>query len=235
MNFIKKVFNDETDELVHLQFQKFSRGEFKNKALVHARNSNGKYTIKTSAEFANELVRMVAGKIGGDKIKITGAIVSTSDLKEELKFKEIKQFQGVKRYLIDSEMSGEEIVQLLNRFPKTFFALSFDSGKGDVVKIKPKAPKSAKAKNKDEKPAPDFCRLVTNDEEIAKSFVFEKPNFKTAEISHNLIIEEIIIPDELKNEKDFSIIREGALRKGKIIRNAVIDGQDMKNEKGFVA
>lgn len=53
MNFIKKVANKKYDESVHLQFQKFSKGEFRNRALIDAKSSKGNYTIKTSAEFAN--------------------------------------------------------------------------------------------------------------------------------------------------------------------------------------
>ncbi len=56
MNFLKKIVDKNFDESVHLQFQKFSKGEFRDKAIIEAKNSNGKYTIKTSAEFANELV-----------------------------------------------------------------------------------------------------------------------------------------------------------------------------------
>lgn len=137
MNFIKKIFDKEIDEQVHLQFQKFSKGEFRNRALINARRTGKKYTISTTAEFANELVKWAAEKLGNEKTQITGAIISTSDLKEELDFINIKQFQGVKRYLIDKEMSGEEILSLLERFPKTFFALSFSFGEIQL-KIKPK-------------------------------------------------------------------------------------------------
>jgi len=236
MNFIKKIFDKKIDESVHSQFQKFSRGEFKDKALVKVKKVKDKYTILTTYEFANEFVKMVAEKLGSDKTKIMGTIVSTSDLTEELNFKEKKQFQGVKRYMIDSEMSGEELLNLLDKFPKAFFGLSFNVEKENLqLKIKAKAPKSAKPKNKEESPAPDFCKLITNDREIAVSFVFEKPDFKTAEISHDFIIEEIVVPEELKNEKDFAIVREKSLRKGKIIRNAVIDGNEMKSEVDFEA
>ena len=49
--FIKKMFKGEEDNLVHIQFQKFSRGEFKNKAMVNAKKSaKGVYTIKTTPE-----------------------------------------------------------------------------------------------------------------------------------------------------------------------------------------
>lgn len=235
MNFIKKIFDKKREDSIHLQFQKFSKGEFINRALIKAKYSAGKYTINTGAEFANELVRMVAEKLGNEKTNVTGAIVSTNDLKGKLDFKEIKQFQGVKRYLIDKEMSGNEIIQLLNEFPKTFFALTFNAGE-TTLKIKPKAPKSGKpGKEKDGGPQADFCTLKTKDKEIGQSFVFEKPDFKNAEINHTFYIEQIVIPDELKSSKDFAKIREDSLRKGKILRKAIIDGENKTKEFEFEA
>jgi len=229
MNFIKKIFLDKVDESVHLQFQKFGRGEFKNRALINARRSGDKYTLSTTPEFANELVKEIAEKLGNNKTIVTGAVVSTSDLKEKIDFKEIKQFQGVKRYLINKEMSGKEIISLLNQFPKSFFALSFEAG-NSKLKIKPKAPKSSKPKNKEEKPKPNFCKIITNDKELAEDFIFEKPEFKRAEIIHSFIINELIKPEK---ETDFARIRELAKRKGKIIREAEIDGEKIVKEKEF--
>ena len=235
MNFIKKIVDGKSDETVHLQFQKFSKGEFRDKAGVMVKKTKDKYTIYAAAEFANELVRAIAEKLGDDKTKITGAIVSTSDLKDELEYKEIKQFQGVKRYLIDQEMSGDELINLLERFPKTFFALTFNADDNNKLKIKPKAPKSGKPGKSDKKTKPDFCKLITNDSEIGKSFVFEKDDFKLAEITHKLFIDEIIIPEELKDEKDFAKVREGSLRKGRIVRNIELDGVESEKEYNFEA
>jgi len=234
MNFIKKVLDKNFDESVHLQFQKFSKGEFRDRAIIEAKNSNGKYTIKTSAEFANELVRDVAEKLGSGKAQVTGAIVSTSDLTGKIDFKEKKQFQGVKRYLIDKEMSGDEIISLLDEFPKTFFALSFSAG-DNVLKIKPKAPKSGKPGKGDEDVKADFCVLKTSDKNLAESFIFEKPGFKTAKINHTFFIDSIVIPESLKNEKDFAKVREGSLRRGRIIRKADIDGNSENKEINFEA
>lgn len=233
MNFIKKVFENKIDDEVHLQFQKFGKGEFRDRTLIEAKNSKGKYTIKTSAEFANELVKIVAEKLGSDKTIIKGAIVSTSDLTGQIDFKEKKQFQGVKRYLIDKEMSGEKILSLLKKLPKTFFALSFEAEKGHTkLKIKPKAPKSGKPGKGDDAPKADFCVLKTNDAEIGKSFIFEKPDFQEATVKHTYLINELIYPE---GEKDFAKIREMAKRKGKIIREAVIDSKEIKSEKEFEA
>jgi len=62
MNFIKELFDGKSDASVHFQFQKFSRGEFSDRALIKARRSGNKYTISTTAEFANQFVREVAKK-----------------------------------------------------------------------------------------------------------------------------------------------------------------------------
>ena len=234
MNFIKKIFDKRIDESVHMQFQKFSRGEFKDRAIVKVKKTGNKFTISTTAEFGNEFVRILAQKLGKNKTNVTGSIIGTNNLKGELEFKKISQFQGVKNYSIEQEMSGEEILKLLEKFPKNFFALSFSANE-DSLKIKPKAPKSAKPKNKEETPKPDFCKMVTTDANMGKGFVWEKPDFKEAIIAHDFMIESIVIPNELKNEKDFAIIREKSQRKGKIIRRAVIDENEMKSEVEFEA
>ena len=235
MNFIKKIFDDNIDEIVHLQFQKFSRGEFRDRAIINARQSKGKYTITTTAEFANGLVREVARKINEEKTNVKGAIISTQDLTGHLEFQGKKQFQGVKRYLIDKEMSGNEIIDLLDKFPKAFFALSFENKKDSTfLKIKPKAPKSTKPKNKGETVKPNFCKLVTTDRELGGSFVFETTDWKNANINHIFLINDIIVSDELKSSKDFARIREEAKKKGKIIRKADIDGREITKEKEFV-
>jgi hypothetical protein len=235
MNFIKKAVEGEIEESVHLQFQKFSKGEFRNRAIIEAKKSGEKYTIKTSAEFANGLVSVMAEKLGEEKTKVTGAIVSTQDLKNDLDFKEVKQFQGVKRYVLDSEMSGSEILSLLERFPKNFFALSFSVGE-NILKIKPKAPKSGKPGGKGEEvPKADFCSLKTTNSEIGKSFIFEKPEFKTAKINHTFFIDKINIPEELKSSEDFALIREKSKRAGRIIRKGEIDEQTIEKEYEFEA
>ncbi len=236
-NFIKKIFDGKTDGFAHLQFQKFSRGEFKEKAGISAKNSKGKYSISAGSEFANELVREMAEKLGNEKTLVTGAVISTSDLNGKIDFKTKKQFQGVKNYGIEKEMSGNEILKLLDEFPKAFFALSFKTNDSEL-KIKPKAPMSGKPKipkEGEERKKPDFCKLTTTDKRIADSFVFETPNWKNADITHTYIIEEIVIPEELKNEKDFAIVREKSLRKGAIVRQSIIDGKEMKEEREFMA
>ena len=172
--------------------------------------------------------------MGSQRTNVTGVVVSTSDFTGLLDFKDKKQFQGVKSYIIDKEMSGNEMLNLLEKFPKAFFALSFSAGDAQL-KIKPKAPKSGKPGKGNEAPKSDFCKLITTDSNLGKGFVFEKDNFSKAFIVHDFLIEEIVVPSELKNEKDFAKVREMSRRKGKIIREISLDGNISKKESAFQA
>lgn len=233
--FIKKIFDGKTDELVHVQFQKFSRGEFKDKSAMTYSNSKGKYSISTTYEYANEFSRALAEKLGDGKTKITGAIVSTRDLKGQLNYSSIKQFAGVKQYQLDGEFSGKEIISLLDKLPTAFFALSFKVGETEL-KTKPKAPISGKPSTKaDAGPKVDFCKLYTTDSNFIKSFVFDSeinPDVKKAEINNTYVITDIILP---KGETDPLKIREMAIRKGKIVRTVKIDEKITKKEHEFTA
>ena len=128
---------------------------------------------------------------------------------------------------------------MLNKFPKVFFALSFSTPNGETtLKIKPKMPKTGKPKGEakeGKEKKQDFCKIATMDSKIWESLVFETKNFKEASVNHTFFINDIVIPASLKNEKDFAKVREGALRKGKILRVAKIDGKEFRNEIDFEA
>ena len=232
MNFIKKIVDKKEDDLVHLQFQKFSKGTFKNRAVLKVKKAKDKYTINGTGEFINEMVRIMAEKLGSESTKVIGAVIATSDLEGKLDYTDKKQFQGVKRYLLDTEMNGDKIIKLLDEFPKAICALTFDV-KGDKLKIKPKAPKMGVPGKNGDLPKTDACKLFTTDKAIGSSFVFEKEDFKLAEINHTIFVEKIIIPET--EEKDFAKIRELAKKQGKIIRISKIDGVETVKEYEFSA
>jgi hypothetical protein len=229
-SFVRKIFEKKIDESVHLQFQKFSRGAFKYKALLKATHSSKGYSLYAGNEFANELVRLVAMKLGNEKTTVTGVIVSTSDLKGKIPSTDLKQFMGIKQYIINGEMSGNEIVTLQDAFPDVFFALSFTAG-DTILKIKPKAPKSAKPKTSEAPPKADFCNVKTNDKQLVEAFIWEQ-GWKTIEINHTFDIKDIELPHGAKDPNE---LRKLAKRKGVLIRNALIDGKESTKEATFVA
>jgi hypothetical protein len=230
--FIKKVIEKKVDENAHIQFMKFSKGQFLDRAMVNIKKSGNKYNISTTQEYANDLVRELGERVKGIT-KVTGAIVSTQDLTGEIEFKDKKQFQGVKRYIIEKEMTKEEILHLGKKFPKAFLALSFKTDDSEL-KIKPKAPKSGKPSSKESnKPKVDFCKLKTTDKDIVKGFLFDiEKDFKNILISHDFLINDLKIP---KDEKDPKLMREKTIRKGIIVRKISLDGNDSKKEIEFEA
>ncbi len=236
--FIHKLCSGKHDELTHLQFEKYSRGYFKDKAVIKIKKSKDGYNIATTYEYANEFALFLAEKLGSSKTNVTGVIVSTrnlnedSDLKEVLKDCQIKQFAGVKQFIISKDLSGDQIKIMIKKFPRAFFGLSFNV-EGYELKTKAKAPKSAKPKTKDEEEInPDFCKLKTSDKGIINNFIFDfnKSEFKELTVSHDWNIEDIEVP---RDEKDPVKMRERAIRKGKIIRKLSSDGKSENKEFYF--
>jgi hypothetical protein len=116
--------------------------------------------------------------------------------------------------------------------PRAFVALSFSTPQSEL-KIKPKAPKSAKpGSDKEDGPKVDFCKLKTTNPEFAKKLFFDNHEWKTAEAKHDFDIKDIEVP---KDEKDPIKMRERAIRKGKIIRKLTINDNETKKEYDFRA
>ena len=236
---VKKIFEGVLDDEVHRDFLKFSRGEFKDRYIIEAKKQASKWAVKTSAEFANFLVRACLEKLDPDeKIAMKGVVVSTMDLREEVSFElvKVKNFQGIRQLVIDTEVMPGEILSFMDKYPKAFFGLSF-SGGGFVLKIKAKAPKSGKpGKSKDgEGPKADFCNLKTTDEDLMKELFFDVGlGWKEVKILHIVRIDGIIYPENV-DELGPAEIREQSKRKGVLERIAVLDGREHRSEKGFEA
>lgn len=230
---MKKIFSGKTDEDVHNEFVKFSKGVYPNRYLVEAKRQKDRWAIKTGNEFANFFVRRCLEKADSN-VDVKGVIVANSNVGEAADFKidRIKQFMGIKQAIVNTNTSPKNIIALMDRFPKAFFALSF-STKDCELKIKPKAPKSAKpASSGDKAPKVEFCSLKTSDRGIIEDLFFDTPNFETIGLKHTLEINQIIVP---AGEKDPAKMRELAKRKGKILREAMVDGKKINSSKEFIA
>jgi hypothetical protein len=234
MSFIKKLFQGKIDEEVHRQFTRFGIGTFKDKALIDITYSK-KIKLKTSAEFSNELVALMANTMT-EPTHVKGIIISTKDLSKQstIDFKEIKSFMGVKKHIIDSVLTKEQILEICKSFPESSIQLSFKTPYGEL-KIKEKPPRSSKPSIKvDETPKVDFCTLTTENKNILDEYAFDvKEPFKKLFVSHTYIIKEIKIPEQYKN--DFAMARKMATRVGKVIRKLNIDGKIKEIEKEFEA
>ena len=230
MNIIKKIFDNSIDEDVHRAFVKFGKGSYENKYLLEGKKQKDKWTIKASSEYVNFIVEKCLKNANG-KIQFTGAIISTQKI--DLDFVEnIKQFMGVKQYLVNTEVDSGKILDLMEKNPKVFFALSFKTPTSEL-KTKAKTPKSSKPSASGEKEAKaDFCTLKTTDKEIIDDLFFENPNFRLIKVKHSFKIDQIIIPKGFTNPEE---IREKAIRIGVITREVNVDGKDAKKIAKFEA
>jgi hypothetical protein len=232
--FIKELFEGKKPAELHEEFLKFGKGEFKNKYLIEAKKQKDKYTIKTSNEFTNSLVKKCLEHIH-EKINVSGIIVSTFDLRQGMggfvfnPEEEIKQFMGIKQLKVDGEIEPSKILEVMKKFPRAFYALSF-STENIELKIKPKAPKSAKPSTSEKGPSADFCSLKTANHELIKDLLFDAPSFNELKISHIIKVEDIRYP---RDEKDPIKIRENSIRIGKITRILEIDGVKSEKEASF--
>ncbi len=232
---IKKVFDKNFDEEVHSGFLKFGRGEFSDRFLLEGKRQKDKWSIKADAEFANYLVQKCLEEIDGE-VEIKGVIISTLDLEDEIDFdiKKKGNFQGIRKLQIDTSVNKQKILDLMEKYPRVFFALSFKTPESQL-KIKPKAPKSGKPKTKgDEKPKAGFCSIKTTNRQVVNDLFFDYPDFKEISIRHTINITDIVYPDNIDSLKPAEI-REQSKRKGVIIRNVEIDGNSQLSKAEFVA
>jgi hypothetical protein len=124
----------------------------------------------------------------------------------------------------DQELKKEQLIELEK---VSYFTLLDLEGDGFKLKIKKKLPKPGKDADKiDNK----FCQFEADNRfysVIKEDLFWDMPEAKKINISHKIIIEQIILP---KEEKDYAKIRELAKRKGKLIRNAIVDGKELSKE-----
>jgi hypothetical protein len=232
---IKKIFDKEFDEEVHSHFVKFSRGEFKNKYLVDGKKQATKWAIKTGPEYVNYFVKSGLSSIQGE-IAVKGIIISTLDLSSEIKFdiEKVSNFQGVKKNIINTTINPQDVIELIDKYPKVFFALSFKTADTDI-KIKAKPPKSGKPGKGDEEVKADFCTIKTNNSEVIRDLFFDVGlNWKIVSINHTLDVNGIVYPGDMTGLKPAEI-REQSKRKGIIKRRIIADGQEKTTEAEFVA
>lgn len=232
---VKKIFDEAADDSVHVAFLKFGRGVYKDKYLVEGKRQAKNWAVKAGAEYVNDLVRWCLKDF--ESVKVSGVIVSTLDLRDEISFdlKKVSNFQGVRKHIVDCEVKRDEIYGLMDKYPKAFFALSF-KGKDFVLKVKAKAPTSGKpGKEKEGGPSADFVSLKTEDESLIKELFFDVVSFGMVKVRHEIEVTDIVYPTDMESLKPAEI-RELAKRRGVLKRFVVVDGEERPVESvEFVA
>ncbi len=232
---IYDIFAGVENNSAHDDFIKYSKGVFTHKYLIEARKQKEAWSIKTGPEFVNYLVRTCLARVS-EPIMVTGVIVSTFDVNTEAQklfsVESEKRFMGVKQLMINTELKPADLLALMDKYPRAFFALSFTTPE-TIIKTKAKAPKSTKpAANGEKEPAPTFCSVKTSDKVLIKTLFFDFPDFKEIKINHTLTITEIVLP---KGVSDPVHLREQSKRKGTITRIAMVNGIEKRSEAEFFA
>jgi hypothetical protein len=215
-SFIKKILTGKSDADSHRYLVRYGKGDYKGRFLLSLARGE-KIKVKTSYEFANDLVKFVNEN---KKLKFSGKVLS----REKVAGKEGKKKGGVFVYEI-SETSIEE-------FNNVYYSLLDVNDSDIILKIKKSLPKPGK----DEAKIDDgFCVLVVDQKywpKLREAFFWDVPECKKAYVKHELIINDIVIPVA---EKDPAKIRELAKRKGTIIKTMEVDGTESKKEIPFEA
>lgn len=225
--FIKKLFENKIDNSVHKQFVRFGKGSYNSRAIINVKKWGNKIKVKTSSELANDLVEFISSL--AEKFSVSGVVFS----KEIIQGFKFKKKPNILVCRINKEMSAQELKELSI---KAYATLLDCMAPGISLKIKKRFFSSPYAKCST---VEEFCVLDLDKkfwQKFHEEFLFDLPlEFKKARIEHTYIIKDIIIPKELKNEKDFEKIRLMAKRKGKIIRKIIVDSREIIKEKDFEA
>jgi len=230
VNFIRKIWLDNADEKAHAQFIRFSRGTFENRAVISI-NKSKIIKLRSTFEFANDFVLFLAEL---PNVNFSGVILSRENLGEIFLKNGVEIDESKKKGLfvyITRDVSSKTVAEIKD---KIYCMLLDAEAPGISLKTKKKLPKPGKSGA--EKIDGKFCILELDEKfykQFHEDFLFGLPyEFKKAKVRHTFVISDIILP---KGEKDFERIRLDARKKGKIIRQAEVDGNIIQQEKAFEA
>tara|TARA_Y100000310_G_C20623794_1_gene784741 strand:+ start:315 stop:971 length:657 start_codon:yes stop_codon:yes gene_type:complete len=214
-SFIKKIFEDNIDEEVRGQFKRFGKGNYERRFLIKY-NKTKKLKVQSSFEFANDFVGFVNE---GKDLEFSGKIFS----REELDIDEKPKKKG-------SSLVYEISKSSIKDFDKAYCYLLDVDSEEISLKIKKSLPKPGKSAEKiDDK----FCTMqldMSYFDRVKGDFFWDVPDGKKVIIEHTVSISDIEIPPD---EKDPVMMREKAVRKGKLIRKIDVDGKEIVKEKEF--
>jgi hypothetical protein len=200
---IKKIFYNENDEEVHIQFVRFGKGTYRRRFLISF-NKGKRIKIKGSFEWANDFVKFIKEI---KDVNFSGVILT----KDKLEGKEGKKKSGGFIYeFSESKLEG---------YDSAFFYLLNVYDEEILLKTKKKLPKPGKDEGKiDDK----FCSLeldIRYWDKVKESFFWDVPECKKALIEHELLITDIEIPKGIEDPVE---MRKLAKRIGTIKRKIII-------------
>ncbi len=233
--FIKKIANNKVDELCHRQFIRFGKGKYENRALLNVTISAGKIKVHGSFETLNDIIAFLSSLT---ELNVSGKILFKKN-------DDVSILQRIGLTTANQKTSTVIEVETQGKLEKNkgielqhgcyFMLLDVDSP-GILLKCKKKLPKpSAKStKTTNDK----FFSLELTNAKAIKAFLQEflfdvdTANKKKINITHNYIINDIILPKTASNAEE---MRQKAKRKGVIERVVKADGTTTIKKINFIA
>jgi len=227
MNFIKKIFENKTDDSVHDQFVRFSIGDYYPRAVLQVK-SGATTKFKSGFEFGNDFIKFITENVKGD-IEVSGKIFAKKDFDSALVKDKVKK-KGFYVGTIKQTISTSNFSKFYKEIEQAYLLLNI-KGKDFSLKIK-QAPHNPRGKYKE-----DFCKFdIKGDlaKVATKEFLFDvESSFKQAIVKHRFLIDNVEVPKEF--EKDLAMARLMARRIGKVIRELAIDDKESSKEAKFKA
>lgn len=226
MHFIKDIFEGNKTEHAHNKFIRYSKGDFQG-PIMKIKLSKANIKIGASVHYADELFTLFAEYLGHKQVHITGSVVWNKDLSSNfaslgIKYSKLSKSRGIFKYILENDVDIKDFVDTMNTF-NLIAKIKEDDCSYVTKSTLPKPNKEF---------GPDFVKVVfpgSFTKRILEEFVFDSkitPK-KSVEISHRIIIDDIILPEDTS---DFDKARRLATRKGLVSRIIMVDDQEVKTE-----
>jgi len=223
MDFIHDIYKKNISESIHRKFVKYGIGEFERETLFLKAGSS--VQIQAGIDYL-DIVFFLLGEVAEKEVMMSGDIITNEDIATSLKAFGIEPTKTTpKKYTIKETMTPQRFSEFLQMFSPYYLLLSAKSDKNSIS-VKKSLPQKGNLIEKfvSAKFDKKFYEKIKND------FLFDwEGDFKNAEIHHTYHIEELVVAPELL-KKDAAKARLEAKRKGKIIREKIVDGQKSRTE-----
>lgn len=222
INFMKNIHDNSVDDKTHQKFIRYGIGQFEKEEMKITVGSSIK--VYAGFEYLDTMFWMLS-EVVKDDVELNGTIVSKKDILSEIKDFGIepKNVTG-KKYTIKETFSADRFREFVKTFSGYVLLVKVKS-KPYALTMKASVPKPGKLVEK-------FLSATFSKDDydlIRKELLFDhEADFKQASIRHLYEITNIDIPEEY--EDDPAKARLHAVRKGKVIRKMVIDGEERINE-----
>ncbi|MBD3194007.1 MAG: hypothetical protein GF317_03060 [Candidatus Lokiarchaeota archaeon] len=258
MHFLKKLSeNPEIEEPIednmdiHRHFYRYSRGTFIGPACKIRRTST-KISLKGSLEYEDIVEELVLKTYSGEELEVEGVLITGKDISDDIEDLglswELKESTGktknFKAKFSDSTVKKQNLLNAIEIFREnSYLLLTFNVDSACKVTTKKRLPRPSKKKPVDDDISKrvNFCKgYMENTEEnsemvineLIPDFIDELPEgWKKITLTNTYHIKDIEIPKNIKNSR---MLRIMSIRKGKLVRNIDVDGDNIEKQYSIV-